>query len=38
MDLAALFQLAILWAHAMAAVAWVGGSLFYALALTPAIE
>jgi uncharacterized membrane protein len=38
MDLAALFQLGILWAHAMAAVAWVGGSLFYAIALTPAIE
>src|SRR5262249_47445798 len=38
LDLAALFQLGILWAHAMAAVAWVGGSLFYALALTPAIE
>src|SRR5207249_10884827 len=31
------FQLGILWAHAMAAVAWVGGSLFYAVVLTPAV-
>jgi uncharacterized membrane protein len=28
----------ILWAHAMAAVTWVGGCLFYAAVLNPAIE
>src|SRR5438477_1286192 len=37
LGLAELFQLGILWAHAMAAVAWVGGSLFYAVVLTPAV-
>lgn len=38
MDLTGPFQVFILWAHAMAAVAWVGGSLFYAAALNPALE
>jgi uncharacterized membrane protein len=32
------FEIFILWAHAMAAVAWIGGSIFYALALNPALE
>jgi uncharacterized membrane protein len=32
------FQLFILWSHAMAAAAWVGGSLFFSVALNPAIE
>ena len=38
MDLAGAFQVVILWTHAMAAVAWVGGSVFYALVLNPALE
>lgn len=38
MDLAEPLQVVILWAHAMAAVAWVGGSLFFAIALNPAVE
>lgn len=38
MDLAGPFQVFILWAHAMAAVAWVGGSLFYVVALNPALD
>ncbi|HEX5414508.1 MAG TPA: hypothetical protein VFZ25_02505 [Chloroflexota bacterium] len=38
MDLASGIQVFILWAHAMAAVAWVGGSLFYAVVLTPSLE
>lgn len=38
MDLSSVFQLFILWAHAMAAVAWIGGSLFYLIALEPAIS
>jgi putative copper export protein len=32
------FEIVILWAHAMAAVAWVGGCLFYAAVLNPAME
>jgi len=32
------FQLFVLWSHALAAAAWVGGSLFFALALNPAME
>jgi uncharacterized membrane protein len=32
------FEIIILWAHAMAAIAWVGGSLFYAAALNPAMD
>jgi putative copper export protein len=32
------FEVVILWAHAMAAVAWVGGCLFYAAVLNPAME
>ena len=32
------FEVIILWAHAMAAIAWVGGSLFYAAALNPAVD
>ena len=31
-------QLFILWSHALAAAAWVGGSLFFAVALNPAVE
>lgn len=38
MDLFGPFQVFILWAHAMAAVAWVGGSLFYVVALNPALD
>lgn len=38
MDLSDVFQVALLWTHAMAAVAWVGGSLFYAAVLGPAVE
>jgi len=38
LDLAGPFQVFILWAHAMAAVAWVGGSLFYVVALNPALD
>jgi uncharacterized membrane protein len=38
LDFSGAFQVVILWAHAMAAVAWVGGSLFYAVALNPALE
>ncbi|MGH2458243.1 MAG: hypothetical protein ACRDIY_05180 [Chloroflexota bacterium] len=38
MDLSGPFQVFILWAHAMAAVAWVGGSLFYVVALNPALD
>lgn len=37
-DLAGAFQVIILWAHAMAAVAWVGGSLFYAVVLNPSLD
>lgn len=37
MDLTGAFHVVILWAHAMAAVAWVGGSLFYAVVLDPAL-
>jgi uncharacterized membrane protein len=33
-----MLRLAIRWAHAVATVAWVGGSLFYALALRPALR
>jgi uncharacterized membrane protein len=32
------FQVLILWAHAMAAIAWVGGSLFYVVAINPALD
>jgi uncharacterized membrane protein len=38
LDLSSPLQVIILWAHAMAAVAWIGGSLFFAVALNPAIE
>ncbi|HUX85713.1 MAG TPA: hypothetical protein VMW65_01820 [Chloroflexota bacterium] len=38
MDLSTAFQVLILWAHAMAAIAWVGGSLFYVAAINPAVE
>ena len=38
MDLSGPFLVLILWVHAMAAVAWIGGSLFYAVALNPAVE
>jgi uncharacterized membrane protein len=38
LNLTGAFQLFILWSHAMAAVAWVGGSLFFAIALNPAME
>lgn len=38
MDLSDVFQVVLLWTHAMAAVAWVGGSLFYAMVLGPAVE
>ncbi len=38
MDLTGAFHVVILWAHAMAAVAWVGGSLFYAVVLDPALS
>jgi len=38
LDLSAPFQVFILWAHAMAAVAWVGGSLFFVVALNPALD
>lgn len=38
MGLSDVFQVVLLWAHAMAAVAWVGGSLFYAVVLAPAVE
>src|SRR6478672_2204727 len=31
-------QLFILWSHALAAAAWIGGSLFFAVALNPAME
>jgi len=33
-----IFRVAIRWLHLVAAVAWVGGSLFYLLALQPAIK
>jgi uncharacterized membrane protein len=36
-DLSGPFQVVILWAHALAAATWVGGSLFYAVALNPAL-
>jgi uncharacterized membrane protein len=38
LNLTGLLQALILWSHAMAAMAWVGGSLFFAVALTPALE
>lgn len=38
MNLAGAFQVFIHWTHAMAAVAWVGGSLFFAVALNPALD
>jgi uncharacterized membrane protein len=38
LDVSGAFQVALLWAHAMAAVAWVGGSLFYAAVLNPALS
>lgn len=38
MDLNAIFLVIILWAHAMAAVTWVGGSIFFAIAVNPAME
>ena len=38
MDLNEPLQVVLLWAHALAAVAWLGGSLFYAVALYPALE
>lgn len=38
MNVADAFQVILLWAHAMAAVAWVGGSLFYAVVLLPAVQ
>jgi hypothetical protein len=38
LNVAGPFEVVILWAHAMAAVAWVGGCLFYAAALNPAME
>ncbi|HLZ07653.1 MAG TPA: hypothetical protein VKT80_03630 [Chloroflexota bacterium] len=31
-------QLFVLWSHALAAAAWIGGSLFFAAALNPAME
>jgi uncharacterized membrane protein len=37
-DLAEPLQVFLLWAHALAAAAWLGGSLFYAVALYPALE
>ncbi len=37
MDLSSIFQIVILWAHALAAAAWVGGSLFYVFAINPAV-
>lgn len=37
MDPSDVFQVLLLWSHAMAAVAWVGGSLFYAVVLGPAV-
>lgn len=38
LDLNAIFLVIILWAHALAAVTWVGGSIFYAVAIYPAME
>jgi uncharacterized membrane protein len=38
MGLSDIFQVVLLWAHALAAVAWVGGSMFYAAVLGPAVE
>jgi uncharacterized membrane protein len=38
LDLTQPLQVVLLWAHALAAVAWLGGSLFYAVALYPALE
>lgn len=38
MDLSDLFLLLIRWLHNLAAVAWVGGSLFFLLVLRPAIR
>ena len=38
MNLNGPIQFFILWSHAMAAVAWVGGSLFFAVALNPSMQ
>jgi len=33
-----IFRIGLRWLHALAGVAWVGGSIFYLLALNPAVE
>ena len=38
MDVLDIVRVAVRFGHALAAVVWVGGSLFYALALTPAFD
>jgi uncharacterized membrane protein len=38
MGLTDIFLLAVRWAHALAAVAWVGGSIFFLLVLRPALS
>lgn len=38
MDTGALLRVLLLWTHALAAVAWVGGSIFYALVVRPVLE
>lgn len=37
MEVLDLLRVAVRWSHAVAAVAWVGGSLFYLFALSPAV-
>jgi len=38
MSLSELFLLVVLWLHVLAATAWVGGSIFYLLALAPGLR